>query len=157
MLDYYEVEYTDDSSLGDAETEFWQAFFAAPNGDFDDDQQAHSPWFDRCCRENMSVREIKRKRDWDDIWFQMRPRKTVNYPYNTADGAPNAPDPDSEPPEPMPAPTQIEVAHFDFDTLGLKLLRLAVYPAELFAEDGVEEERREQILNELKVMVLLKG
>ncbi|MEJ2559961.1 MAG: hypothetical protein P8186_27830, partial [Anaerolineae bacterium] len=124
MLDYYGVEYTEDSSLGDVETEFWKAFFADPNDDFDDDQQAHSPWFDRCCRENLSVQTIRRKRDWDDIWFQMRPRRTVNYPYGP-DGVPNGPDTTTDPdnPEPMPAPTQIEVAHFDFNTLGLRLLR----------------------------------
>lgn len=164
MLDYYDIQYTENSSLGDVETEFWKAFFADPNDDFDDDQQAHSPWFDRCCRENMSIKEIKRKRDWDDIWFQMRPRKTVNYPYLGGNplednepvedyGGPQAPVGE----EPMPTPTQIEVVHFDFNTMGLKLLRPAVYSQELFdLEDGVEEQRREQILNELKVMALLK-
>ncbi len=162
MLDYYGVEYAEESSLGSVETSFWKAFFADPNDEFDDDQQAHSPWFDRCCRENVSIGEITRKRDWEDIWFQMRPRKTVNYPYvggdpSNGDLQPtygNPVGPDTE--EPMPAPTQIEVAHFDFNTMGLKLLRSAVYPPELFGTDGVETDRRPQILNELKVMALLK-
>ncbi|MDJ0753561.1 MAG: hypothetical protein QNJ45_08605 [Ardenticatenaceae bacterium] len=179
MLEMYSVDYSDDSSLNDLETEFWKAFFAAPNDEFDDDQYAHSPWFDRCCRENMSVSEIKRKRNWDDIWFQMRPRKTVNYPYlggNPIDPANNTPvDNYGQPEAPiaaenindgipvMPAPTQIEVTHFDLNHLGLMLLRPAVYPPELFAPPnnpdgpgGIAEDRREQILSELKIMLLLK-
>lgn len=176
MLEMYGVDFTEDSSLNDLETEFWEAFFGTPNDEFDDDQYAHSPWFDRCCRENMSVGEIKKKRNWDDIWFQMRPRKTVNYPYLGGDpinrnndnvpidgyGRPTVPEAQEGFPV-MPSPTQIEVTHFDLNHLGLMLLRPAVYPLELFAPPnnqdgprGIAQDRREQILRELKIMLLLK-
>ncbi len=56
MLELYKVEYDDNMSLGDLETDFWKAFFSAPNDEFDDDQYCHSPWFDRCCREMRTVR-----------------------------------------------------------------------------------------------------
>jgi hypothetical protein len=166
MLAYYNVDYTNDSSLVDLETEFWQKFSADPNDDFDDDQHAHSPYFDRCCREERTVQSLKDKRDWDDLWFQMRPRKTINYPYvggnplpiagATTYGDPVAPDQNIDPRETVLAPTQIEVAHFDFNTLGLKLLREPVLPFEWFEADGIEPDRHDQVANELKVMVLLK-
>lgn len=161
MLDLYEVEYTPSSSLGDLETEFWQKFCSAPNDEFDDDQHAHSPWFDRCCREHRSIESLKKKGNWDDIWFQMRPRKTVNYPFDP-NGTSGTPDPDEER---MPAPTQIGVYHFDFNTLGLKLLRNPVRPPEWgLHPDELEKpiaEREDNIITEipenvLKVMVLLK-
>ena len=119
LLALYKVEYTETTSLGDLETEFWKALFTAPNDQFDDDQYCHSPWFDRCCGEQRTVEDLKRRGDWDDLWFKMTPRKTINY-SGTA---------------PTLAPTNIQVVHFDFDTLGIKLL-----PG----------------LKELKVMVLLK-
>lgn len=119
LLALYKVEYTETTSLGDLETEFWKAFFAAPNDKFDDDQYCHSPWFDRCCGEKRTVKDLNQKGDWDDLWFKMMPRKTINY-----SGA-----------APASAPTQIQVVHFDFNTLGMTLL-----PG----------------LKELKVMVLLK-
>jgi len=121
LLALYKVEYTETTSLGDLETEFWKALFTAPNDQFDDDQYCHSPWFDRCCGEQRTVEDLKRRGDWDDLWFKMTPRKTINY-SGTA---------------PTLAPTNIQVVHFDFDTLGIKLL------------PGLKEK-------ELKVMVLLK-
>ena len=143
MLDQYDVEYTDDSSLGDLETEFWQAFSADPNDRFDDDQYTHSVWFDRCCREQVSVATLKQKGDWDDLWFKMLPSKTVNYPDAGSSLGPN---------DPLQRPTQIEVVHFDFDTLGIRLLR---DPA-LRDLVGLEGHRTASIAKELKVMLLLK-
>jgi len=122
LLALYKVEYTETTSLGDLETEFWKALFTAPNDQFDDDQYCHSPWFDRCCGEQRTVEDLKRRGDWDDLWFKMTPRKTINY-SGTA---------------PTLAPTNIQVVHFDFDTLGIKLLLLP--PG----------------FSEIKVMVLLK-
>ncbi|GAA1954108.1 hypothetical protein [Amycolatopsis minnesotensis] len=78
LLARYKVPYTDTSSLDDLETEFWKAFFRDPNDQFTDDQYGHSPWFERCCKEQQSVRQLKEKGDWDDIVFQVRPRKMVN-------------------------------------------------------------------------------
>ena len=162
MLERYGVEYTDDSSLGDLENEFWKAFFAAPNDKFDDDQQAHSPWFDRCCRENMSVKEVKRKRDWDDIWFQMRPRKSMYFVRSQdLEGELIS----AESGGPVQATTQVEVTHFNFNTLGMRILRQPVYPPDFILPEnndvpddweGLEPERWDQVRNELKVMALLK-
>lgn len=151
MLEYYDIEYTDDSSLGDVETEFWKAFFADPNDDFDDDQQAHSPWFDRCCRENMSIKQIKRKRDWDDIWFQMRPRKMILSFFPVYD-TPAERVEEAVTGRSVKAATKTvvgqrtiatEVTHFDFNTLGLKL--------HVHTDSTSSEEK-----THLDVMVLLK-
>ncbi|NDJ19012.1 hypothetical protein [Myxacorys almedinensis] len=148
LLEQYHVKYTDNSSLGDLETEFWKAFFTPPNDDFDDDQHCHSPWFDRCCRESKTVGELKSRGDWDDLWLQMRPRKTINYPEPVVTPQPT---PGTEP-LPTPAPTQIQIAHFDYDTLGITLLSEPVHPTDVTNELS---ERR-NIRQELKVMLLLK-
>jgi hypothetical protein len=131
MLELYGVEFAEDSSLGDIETEFWQVFNAAPNDRFSDDQHYHSPWFDRCCKEGRSVHSMAR--DWDDIWFQVRPRKTINYAG--LDG--------NDQIRILPAPTKVEVVHFDFDNIGLRLLGEPVVP------DGHPNDH-------LKVLVLMK-
>ncbi len=146
MLALYKVKYTDSSSLGDLETEFWKAFFADPNDEFDDDQCCHSPWFDRCCGEKRTVKELKDRGDWDDMWFQMRPRKTINYPLPSSTDVGNV--------FPSPAPTQITVTHFDFNTLGVTLLQSAI------VQTVKEHEAPEPVPGvdgeELKVMLLLK-
>jgi hypothetical protein len=135
MLELYGVEAPEDSNLGDIEAEFWSAFNSAPNDRFDDDQIYHSPWFDRCCGEKRTVRSLAR--DWDDIWFQVRPRKTINYDVEFAEG------------DVRPAPTQVQVAQFDLDTIGLTLLGnpdVRPYPG----QDGNSRP------DHLKVMVLMK-
>ncbi|MFH7025270.1 MAG: hypothetical protein ACHBN1_07675 [Heteroscytonema crispum UTEX LB 1556] len=148
MLELYKIDYSESSSLSDLETEFWKAFFAAPNDEFDDEQYGHSPWFDRCCREDKNVGSLHDKGDWDDIWFQMRPRKTVNFPV-----ASPAREENPRTAEATPAPTQIQIAHFDFDTLGIKVLTNPVYPESLLKQiDSVGRDIRK----ELKVMLLLK-
>jgi hypothetical protein len=148
MLELYKIDYSESSSLGDLETEFWKAFFAAPNDEFDDEQYGHSPWFDRCCREDKNVGSLHDKGDWDDIWFQMRPRKTVNFPVASParEDTPTTVDA-------TPAPTQIEIVHFDFDTLGIKVLMPPVYSDTLLKQ--IESVGRD-ISKELKVMLLLK-
>ncbi|NJK53367.1 MAG: hypothetical protein HC936_12130 [Leptolyngbyaceae cyanobacterium SU_3_3] len=128
LLEQYHIPYDDDSSLGDLETEFWKAFFTPPNDNFDDDQYCHSPWFDRCCRESKTVGELKSRGDWDDLWLQMRPRKTINYPQAVI--VPPQPNPNNAP-LPTAAPTQLQVVHFDYETLGIKVLSEPVYPREL--------------------------
>jgi hypothetical protein len=151
MLYRYEVEYDDGSSLADVLNEFWKKFFSDPNDEFDPDQYCHSPWFDRCCCvEEMSIGEIKTKKDWDDLWFQMRPKKTINYPL-TATGQPA---PAAGPPATgFQFPHNIQIAHFDFDTMGIRLLSDPVYPNPPFSTT-----QGEQVINlkEEKVMLLLK-
>lgn len=130
MLELYGVEVHEDSTLADVETEFWTAFNAKPNDRFDDDQYFHSPWFDRCCGERRTVRSLAR--DWDDIYFQVRPRKTTNF----ASGTPGE--------GPLAAPTNLQVAQFDHDAIGLTLLAQPTVPPEPHPQDH------------LKVLVLLK-
>lgn len=137
LLSLYQVKYTETSTLADVENEFWKALFAAPNDEFDDDQYCHSPWFDKCCCDLKTVEDLKKRGDWDDIWFQMRPRKTINYSFATAT-------------ESTPAPTQIQIAHFDFDSLGIKLLENPILPGSQGETGPVPRA------DELKVMVLLK-
>lgn len=110
MLAYYQVQYTDSSTLEDLETEFWEKFLDAPNDDFDDDESAHSPWFDRCCGERRTVADLKSRGDWDELWFKVVPRKTINSRRE------------------LGLPFDIEVAHFDFNKLGIR-----------FAPSGVDE------------------
>jgi hypothetical protein len=106
MLSLYKVSYNDNSSLDNLETEFWEAFFAAPNDEFEDDKYCRSPWFDKCCGDQRTVGELKQKGEWDDLWFKVMPRKTVN----------------STVADPAQAPTQIQVRQFDLNTIGVKLL-----------------------------------
>ena len=81
MLALYKVKYTDSTTLDDLETDFWTAFSGAPNDQYDVDQFCHSPWFEKCCcGEQRSVKELKERGDWEDIWFKMVPRRTINYP-----------------------------------------------------------------------------
>jgi hypothetical protein len=174
MLSRYKVSYDDETSLSDVENDFWQAFNSDPNDRFSDDQHFHSPWFDKCCREEKTVGEAKHNGDWDDLYIQMRPRKTINYPASLLNPALQDKTVDVIEPIPtkatelrigttsalvQPAPTQVQVTHYDFDTLGLKLLALPVYPNELFAADnpaGSLEEQIAGVRRELKLMVLLK-
>ena len=143
MLDLFGVEYTETQSLDDLETEFWKKFFSGLNDEFDEDQYCHSPWFEKCCGEKRSVKTLKDSGAWDDIWFQMRPRKVVHFPDSVSpvifDGLPGL----------SSARADIQVVHFDFDTIGVQLLAKPTYPAtDPLLSDAAQ--------NELKVMLLLK-
>lgn len=175
LLERYGVQYDDSSSLGDLETEFWQAFFAPPNEGFDDNQYGHSPWFERCCGERRSVRDLKRAGDWDEIWLHVMPVKNAIFlPFGDpfaggGGGRPGRPDnPDNV--ESLFGPVVVDVFHTDFDTtafalrpiprvtyseergwrarLGLTTLDNSPLPS--IAETFPDSER------ELKVMILLK-
>jgi hypothetical protein len=151
MLYRYDVQYTDDSSLSDVVNEFWKKFFSGPNDEFDEEQFCHSPWFDRCCCvEETSVGDIKKKGEWDDLWFQMRPKKTINYPLTDI----GQPAPVAGPPAAtgFQFPHNIQVSHFDFDTLGIRLLSLPVYPNPPFLlENGPINVKQEKVMLLLKV------
>jgi len=147
MLDLYHVDYGDDKALGDVETDFWKAFLASPNDAFDDDQYCHSPWLDRNCREEHTVYYLKDRGEWDDIWFQVRPRKTINYNMTEGD---------------LPwAPNNLEVVHFDLYTLGLTLRGTPNLPGSQtdpkpLDKNGTFPTPDAIRSDELKVMVLLK-
>lgn len=142
MLAAYQVDYSPDSNLGDIETDFWEKFFAAPNDEFDDEQYCHSPWFDRCCGERRTVAQLQRSGDWDDMWLQIRPRKTVNFPAGEANNGPAV-------------PNNLGVTHFDPDTVGLALLANVALPPAAPAGEGDGPPRATDD-TALPVMVLLK-
>jgi len=166
MLELYKVEYTGESSLGDVENEFWTAFLAEPNDRFDDDQYCHSPWFDRCCRENRSVRQLKQRKEWDDLWFQVRPKRAeylrdfhqpTTLPAEAKSDLPEKAALAAAKPEVMVA--TIEVVHFDLDTLGLLLMYTPYLPNDLTAPtplgDGFPAPQAIKP-DHIKVMALLK-
>jgi hypothetical protein len=171
MLAEFGVDTTNDGrTLDELVTGFWAAMFskAAQNDGFDPDQYCHSPWMEKCCGELRTIKELRDRGDWDNIWFKMLPFKTVNYPAVnvigfggvTLNSEPfplrinnaniNATQP--QPPgasliPPSPGPTQIEVAHLDLNTAGIMLVADPVPPQN--APDALK--------NELPVMVLLKA
>ncbi len=202
MLQRLHVEYDDNWALSDGLNELWQAL--DPDGEFDACQYCHSPWFEKCCRAEMCVRDVKKKGHWDDLCVQWRARKTINYPgidtrlletapspapgtpprptvFGTLDAESAAeagvvapftgfverrafrPSPNRGDDEcPTPAPTQIQVDHFDFNTLGVTLLKPPVHPAHYFQADALPpglpplDEQVDDVANELKLMLLLK-
>jgi hypothetical protein len=103
MLREFKIEYDDSTTLDDLETEFWTAFFGEPNDTFDDDDYCHSPWFARCCGEKRSVEQLKKRGDWDEIWFKVKPVKTVNKTNVPAEQN----------------PINIRVNQYDLNTLGV--------------------------------------
>lgn len=165
MLALYQVKITDTMTLDDLETDFWTAFWGAPNDEFDDDQYCHSPWFEKCCGESRSVKELKDRGDWDDIWFKMIPRKTINYPTADLSGKPAwgvlptniLNDPNSQNTfDGTVAPTQIHADHHDFNTVGIKLLTNPVYPNYFSPSPDSRFSVPGSYKDELKIMVLLK-
>lgn len=143
ILDLFGVKYTDTQSLDDLETEFWKAFFSGLNDQFDEDQYCHSPWFEKCCGEKRSVKTLKDSGAWDDIWFQMRPRKVVHFPKTPTDTPATL--------TALPsALADLQAVHFDFDTIGVQLLADPTYP------DDILPQLSDAAKKELKVMLLLK-
>lgn len=156
MLYRYGVEFDEDSTLDNLVGEFWEAFFKKPNDGFDEDQYGHSPWFDRCCGDRRTVAALKKAGNWDDLWFKMLPCKTINYPWPLVSGGDRVPSQPLPVPALLPsaAPTNIQVCHYDFNTLGLKLLA----EPERQVPPSVSPDFPEfPAKPELKVMVLLNA
>jgi hypothetical protein len=150
MLKRYKVPYTESTSLDDLETEFWKAFFADPNDAFDDEQYCHSPWFERCCKEQQSVRQLKAKGDWNDIIFQVRPVKSINFPASAGFEGGSGFE--------LPRPANVFVAHADNNRTAIWFQGQAVVDpsdtnSEFHAREFIGADRFD---SELKVMVLLK-
>lgn len=151
MLQLYNVPFTDSSSLEDLETEFWKKLFEGPtNDEFDEDQYCHSPWFEKCCGEQRTVGALKSRGNWNDIMFQMRPRKVARFPKSPVDQLSEL--------EGIPsARADVMAMHFDFNSLGLRLLSDPVYPN--LATDPalhIADNLSAAANKEIKVMVLLK-
>ncbi len=168
LLDRYKVQYDDDTSLDDLLTDFWTAFLASPNDGFDETQYGHSPWFERCCSDERTVKDLKRSGEWDDLWLKMVPEKIAFFPAPLAPAAPaiSPANPQGLPTDrpttgtnaPVDWQTQVQVTHFDFDTVGLRLLTPADYsntPLPPALVDPLVESFKD-LQNELKIMVLLK-
>jgi hypothetical protein len=164
MLTRYGVTYTDTTSLDDLVTEFWQAFFKAPNDRFNDDQYSYSPWFERCCKEQQSVRQLKDKGDWDDMLFLFQPRKTENLSGSKLGGRLGGFG---------PRPANVVVQHLDNDRTAIWFVppaphdpgdetRARAYindPSAPVLDPGAtvdEDDRVSRFDRELKLMVLLK-
>ncbi|GAB4525762.1 MAG: hypothetical protein OHK0046_41930 [Anaerolineae bacterium] len=143
MLNFLGVAYNDDTSLADLENELWKKLNMPPHDDFDDDQYTHSPWFDKCCTDSKTVADIKRRGDWNDIWVQTRPRKTLNLAQNNTDDVLNP-----------AAPMNVEVVHYGTNKLGLTLVANPDHLRDIVTE--LRENEGRNIADELKVMVLLK-
>lgn len=129
MLSVLDVDYDDNNSLQDLEEELWSKMFADPNDNFDPDEYCHSPWYERCCREERSVGSLKEKGDWDELWFKMMPVKSIN-------SEPDVSNPDQSHGR---LPRNVFVGHLDLNTVSLRYM----------APDSLEEIP-------LHVMVLLK-
>jgi hypothetical protein len=134
MLSLLAVDYNDRTSVQDLEEELWSKMFADPNDDFDPEDRCHSPWFERCCREERSVGSLKDKGDWDELWIKMMPIKTVNLVDTTANV-----------PEGTPRPRDLVVAHLDLNTVALR-----------FAVDEPDQGEEPRVPPVLHLMVLLK-
>ena len=146
MLAYYNVQYTDRSTLEDLETEFWQAFLSAPNDEFDDYQYCHSPWFDRCCGERRTVGDLKSRGDWDELWFKVIPKKTINLVGGEGH-----------------SPRNLEVFHYDFNKLGIRFTyggTIAASGVSNVANDpdlaNADVPTKMASVGEMNLMVLLK-
>lgn len=158
MLQLYNVPFTDSSSLDDLETEFWKKLFESPpNDEFDEDQYCHSPWFEKCCGEQRSVGMLKSRGSWNDIMFQMRPRKVAHFPETPNDEA------FARDAVPI-ARADVMAMHFDFNSIGLRLLADPLYPRSPITSPpsppdpaiNIEPNLSDRAKKELKVMVLLK-
>ncbi|MBV8748640.1 MAG: hypothetical protein JO103_02885 [Candidatus Eremiobacteraeota bacterium] len=160
------VDTTKDTvTLDELVTAFWSALFSAQkqNDAFDPDQYCHSPWFEKCCGELRTIKDLRDRGDWDNIWFKMMPRKTVNYPaFTPIDKNPYTPTNavaltinGQVPPQPQgtdaafasTGPTQLEVAHVDYATTGV-----------LLVSDPVPQPNAPPNLkDELAVMLIMKA
>lgn len=106
------LSYTDDTTLDDLETDFWQALFKDPNDDFDPDSYCHSPWFEKCCGEKRTVGDLTKHGDFDDIYLKMVPQKTSLLGQKDPQFA---------------EPTNVQVTQLDYDSVNLRLLDQVVY------------------------------
>lgn len=115
LLDELKVQYTDDTTLDDLEIDFWRAFFADPNDEFDPDSYCHSPWFEKCCGEQRTVADLKKHGDFDDIYLKVEPLKTINYDESNVKTTGDQ--------KPLPElPSNVLVEQLDFDDVALRLL-----------------------------------
>src|SRR5207247_747780 len=110
------VAYTDDTNLGDALNDMWDALRKDPN---DEVKHGQSPWVEDCCGESRTVAELKKTGQWDDLYLAIRPEKCVTL----CGGPPPAArrpvrereDRPTEIARPSVAPV-VEITHVNYDT-----------------------------------------
>ena len=157
------IAYDDDRGIDVIETDIWNALNNRCGDDrFDDTHHTSSPWFRGCCRQSMTVGELKKRKDWGNLWVQLRPIKTINLVDTSKNTSRAKGSPSTELPVAMP--TQIEVSQLNLDAIGLKLLAAPAYrsdianpppPDETNANDSLDWHAT--IESELPVLVLLKS
>lgn len=143
---------------------FWAAMFGPQSGNdrFFPEQYCHSPWFEKCCGEQRSIKDLKSGGHWDNIFLKVIPRKTINYPaatpaaappYNpalvnlTVNGQPMPPPGPGVSPPPSTGPTQLEVAHLDYNNAAIALVA-----------DPVPQPNAPKVAtNQLAVMIIMKA
>jgi hypothetical protein len=152
----------DGTTLDELVNLFWTGIFSDRFGNdrFFNEQYCHSPWFDKCCGELRTIKQLRDRGDWDHMYVGVRPRKTINYPavMVNADFNPvfdplrisntsiTATIPPAQPAIPNPGPTQLQVAHLDFNSTVLTLLT-----------DPVPDPNTPPVMkNQLGVMVVMK-
>ncbi|MEM9010945.1 MAG: hypothetical protein AAGE18_06945 [Pseudomonadota bacterium] len=149
LLSVLEVEYSDETSLQDLEEELWEKMFGDPNDAFDPEDYCHSPWYERCCREERTVGSLKERGDADQLFIKMMPVKSVNplavIPNPGSDDLFQPRNPLTDPPRPV----DVDVGHLDFNTVGLRY-------RDLLASLRVDEQGNPLESPPLHLMVLLK-
>ena len=157
MLNRYGITWDDTTILDVLVTDFWNKFFSDPNDTFDEDQYGHSPWFDDCCKEQKTMGALKG--ELNNIWFKMQPQKTINYPFTTAGIIPPlgklppaAGDKIQLPPFGYELPHNIEIVHYDFNTLGVELVEPPVFPPPVENDPTGDPAINK---NQLKIMLIL--
>jgi hypothetical protein len=129
-------EWDDDRTLEELEYDFWKAFL--PKDGFQESQYCHSPWFQQ--NRDRTVGELHRRGDWDNLWFQMRPEKMINCPWPFQENK-------------FPSPMDLQVVHYDFNTLGIGLLEDVKYENAGDIDKDDPSADKSKVLN---VMLLLK-
>jgi hypothetical protein len=161
MLSEFNVDTSKDgTTIDELVTSFWTALFGSPNDTFDPAQYCHSFWFEKCCGELRTIKDLKDRGDWDHIWFKMLPRKTINYPatdpstvaisnVNLGAAGPVVKTPQQRQLSAFdyPAPTQVEVVQLDYNTVALALI----------ADPILQPNVPDALKTELVVMTIMKA
>lgn len=148
MLNRYGITWDDSTILDVLVTNFWNKFFSDPNDAFDEDQYCHSPWFDGCCKEQKTMGALKG--ELDNLWFKMEPQKTINYALDPTGILAPGNTTLANPPFGFELPHNIEIVHYDFNTMGVELVAPPVFPS-----PPLDPEFPAINPNELKIMLIL--
>jgi hypothetical protein len=142
------LDYTDQTTLDDVEGDFWNAMFKSPpNDQFDPDTYCHSRWFERCCGERRTIKQLTDAGDFDDIYLKMMPRKKTDVSAIALEGKTLQ----------TPEPADVQVSQLDLERIALQLLAqpLVTLTPPAGAPQNINQPPGEQ-LRRLPLLVLLK-